>query len=45
MNFSKQLKKYRELNGYSQEILAEKIYVTRQTISKRGCFSLSYWHC
>ncbi|MCM6881143.1 helix-turn-helix domain-containing protein [Enterococcus italicus] len=34
MNFSKQLKKYRELNGYSQEILAEKIYVTRQTISK-----------
>lgn len=34
MNFSKQLKKYRELNGYSQETLAEKIYVTRQTISK-----------
>ena len=34
MNFSKQLKKYRELNGYSQEMLAEKIYVTRQTISK-----------
>lgn len=34
MNFSKQLKKYRELNGYSQEILAEKIYVTRQRISK-----------
>lgn len=34
MNFSKQLKKYRELNGYSQEILAKKIYVTRQTISK-----------
>jgi len=34
MNFSKQLKRYRELNGYSQEVLAEKIYVTRQTISK-----------
>lgn len=34
MNFSKQLKKYRELNGYSHETLAEKIYVTRQTISK-----------
>ena len=34
MNFSKQLKEYRELNGYSQEVLAEKIYVTRQTISK-----------
>lgn len=34
MNFSKQLKKYRELNGFSQETLAEKIYVTRQTISK-----------
>lgn len=34
MNFSKQLKSYRELKGYSQEVLAEKIYVTRQTISK-----------
>jgi len=34
MNFSKQLKKYRELNNLSQEALAEKIYVTRQTISK-----------
>ena len=34
MNFSKQLKKYRELNQLSQEKLAEKIYVTRQTISK-----------
>lgn len=34
MNFSKQLKKYRELNGHNQEELAEKIYVTRQTISK-----------
>ncbi|MGM0125783.1 hypothetical protein IGI37_003184 [Enterococcus sp. AZ194] len=34
MNFSKQLKKYREQHGLSQEVLAEKIYVTRQTISK-----------
>ena len=34
MNFSKQLKKYREQHGFSQEVLAEKIYVTRQTISK-----------
>lgn len=34
MNFSKQLKNYRELNELSQEILAEKLYVTRQTISK-----------
>ena len=34
MNFSKQLKKYREQNHFSQELLAEKIYVTRQTISK-----------
>lgn len=34
MNFSKQLRKYRELNHFSQEKLAEKIYVTRQTISK-----------
>lgn len=34
MNFSKQLKKYRELKKFSQEELAEKIYVTRQTISK-----------
>ncbi|KAF1298454.1 transcriptional regulator [Enterococcus sp. JM4C] len=34
MNFSKQLKIYRETNGYSQEELAGKIYVTRQTISK-----------
>ena len=34
MNFSKQLKKYREQNNFSQEVLAEKIYVTRQTISK-----------
>ncbi len=25
MNFSNQLKKYRELHGFSQEILAEKI--------------------
>lgn len=34
MNFSKQLKKYWELKNFSQEELAEKIYVTRQTISK-----------
>lgn len=34
MNFSQQLKKYRKINGLSQEALAEKIYVTRQTISK-----------
>lgn len=34
MNFSKQLRFYRERNSYSQEELAEKIYVTRQTISK-----------
>lgn len=34
MNFNKQLKLYRERDGYSQEELAEKIYVTRQTISK-----------
>jgi len=34
MNFSNQLKRYRELHGLSQEMLAEKIYVTRQTISK-----------
>lgn len=34
MNFSKQLRKYREEMGFSQEVLAEKIYVTRQTISK-----------
>lgn len=34
MNFSKQLKLYRERESLSQEQLAEKIYVTRQTISK-----------
>ena len=34
MNFSKQLKKHREDKKLSQEALAEKIYVTRQTISK-----------
>lgn len=34
MNFSKQLKKHRKLNGHNQEELAEKLYVTRQTISK-----------
>lgn len=34
MNFSKQLRIYRERDGYSQEELAKKIYVTRQSISK-----------
>ncbi|MGX7013578.1 helix-turn-helix domain-containing protein [Vagococcus silagei] len=34
MNFSHQLKKYREKEQLSQEELAEKIYVSRQTISK-----------
>lgn len=34
MNFSKQLKAYRESSGLSQEALAKKIYVSRQTISK-----------
>lgn len=34
MNFSNQLKKYRNIHQLSQEALAEKIYVTRQTISK-----------
>ncbi|WP_326717321.1 helix-turn-helix transcriptional regulator [Vagococcus jeotgali] len=34
MNFSKQLKLYRERESLSQEQLAEKIYVTKQTISK-----------
>lgn len=33
MNFSAQLKKYRKVNNFSQETLAEKIYVSRQTIS------------
>lgn len=33
MNLSKQIKKYRNLLGLSQEELAEKIYVSRQTIS------------
>lgn len=33
MNFSNQLKKYRKENKFSQETLAEKIYVSRQTIS------------
>lgn len=33
MNFSNQLKKYRKEHQFSQEALAEKIYVSRQTIS------------
>ena len=33
MELSKQIKKFREKEGYSQEDLAEKIYVSRQTIS------------
>lgn len=33
MNLSKQIKKYRERDQLSQEELAEKIYVSRQTIS------------
>lgn len=33
MNLSKQIKQYREQLGLSQEALAEKIYVSRQTIS------------
>lgn len=33
MNLSKQIKKYRERDQLSQEQLAEKIYVSRQTIS------------
>ena len=33
MDFSNQLKKYRKAHHFSQETLAEKIYVSRQTIS------------
>jgi len=33
MNLSKQIKKYRDREAFSQEDLAEKIYVSRQTIS------------
>ncbi len=33
MNIGKQIKKYREIKGISQEELADKIFVTRQTIS------------
>lgn len=33
MNLSKQIKKYRESAGFSQEELAERIFVSRQTIS------------
>lgn len=33
MEISSQIKKYRSALGLSQEALAEKIYVTRQTVS------------
>lgn len=33
MELSKQIRKYREMQGYSQESLAERVYVSRQTIS------------
>ena len=33
MNLSKQIKKYRNRDNLSQEQLAEKLYVSRQTIS------------
>ena len=33
MNVSNQIKKFRERYGYSQEFLAEKMFVSRQTIS------------
>nr|WP_248285490.1 helix-turn-helix transcriptional regulator [Staphylococcus lugdunensis] len=33
INVGQQLKKYRIQQGYSQEVLAEKLYVSRQTIS------------
>ena len=33
MNISNRIKKFRERDGYSQEFLAEKMYVSRQTIS------------
>lgn len=33
MNLSKQIKHYRQLRNFSQEELAERIYVSRQTIS------------
>lgn len=33
MELNKQIKKYRTITGMSQEELAEKIYVTRQTVS------------
>lgn len=33
MNLSKQIKKYRDRDSLSQEMLAEKLYVSRQTIS------------
>ena len=33
MNIGQQIRKYRERDEYSQEYLAEKLYVSRQTIS------------
>ncbi len=33
MNVSNQIKKFRERDGYSQEFLVEKMFVSRQTIS------------
>lgn len=33
MNVSNQIKKFRERDGYSQEFLDEKMFVSRQTIS------------
>lgn len=33
MELSKQIRKYREAQSYSQETLAERVYVSRQTIS------------
>lgn len=32
MNLSKQIQAYRKTLGYSQERLAEKLYVSRQTV-------------
>ena len=33
MNLNKQIQTYRKAKGYSQETLAEKLYVSRQTVS------------
>ena len=33
MDIGQQIRKYRERDEYSQEYLAEKLYVSRQTIS------------